>query len=114
MLQEVIKLSDARGRERRRNRRFRKPGLVFAFDGRYHLAVDWSLGGAMISGYFGNIKIGSLLDGTVQSISKPEPHPIRGVVVRHFMGRGELALRFVDLSDSTFKLLEECATNRQR
>ncbi len=49
MLQEVIKLSDARGRERRRNRRFRKPGLVFAFDGRYHLAVDWSLGGALLS-----------------------------------------------------------------
>ncbi len=110
----TVHLSYARERQRRRNRRFHRPVLIFAFDDRYHLAVDWSLGGAMISGYFGNIKIGSLLDGTVQSLSKPAPHPIRGIVVRHFMGRGELALRFVDLSDSTFKLLEECATNRRR
>jgi hypothetical protein len=87
---------------------------MFAFDDRYHLAVDWSLGGALISGYFGNIKIGRLLDGTVQLVTEPAIHPIRGIVVRHFKGRGELALRFVDLSESTFKLLQECAINRRR
>ncbi len=114
MLQEVIKLSDARGRERRRNRRFRKPGLVFAFDGRYHLAVDWSLGGALLSGNFGNRKNGSLIDGTVQLVSESTTHPFRGIVVRRVLERGEIALRFVDLSDSTFKLLEKYATSRWR
>ncbi len=114
MLQEVIKLSDARGRERRRNRRFRKPGLVFAFDDRYHLAVDWSLGGALLSGYFGNRKNGGLIDGTVQLVSESTTHPFRGIVVRRVLERGEIALRFVDLSDSTFKLLEKYATNRWR
>ncbi len=110
----TVHLSRARERQRRRDQRFHRPVLVFAFDDRYHLSVNCSLGGALISGYFGNLKNGSVIDGTVQLVSESTTHPIRGIVVRHFRERGELALRFVDLSDSTFKLLEECATNRRR
>ncbi len=108
------RISYARGREQRRNRRFRKPGLVFAFDGRSHHTVDWSLGGALLSGYVGKRNIGSSIDGTVHLVWEPTTHPFRGIVVRRVLERGELALRFIDLSDSTFKLLEEYATNRRR
>ena len=111
----VVQLSTAHERQRRRNRRFHRPVLVFVIDDRYHLAVDCSLGGARISGYFGNLKKnGSVIDGTMQLVSESAIHPFRGIVVRHILERGELAFRFVDLSDSTFKLIEECATNRQR
>ncbi len=76
--------------------------------------MDWSLGGALLSGYFDNRKIGSLIDGTVQLVSQSTTHPFRGIVVRRVLEGGEIALRFVDLSDSTFKLLEKYATNRWR
>ena len=110
----TVHLSRARERQELRNRRFHRPALEFAFDDRYHLTVDCSLGGALISGYFGNPKNGSVIDGTVQLVSESTTHPFRGIVVRRVLERGEIALRFVDLSDSTFKLLEKYATNRWR
>ena len=98
-------------REKRRDKRHLMPTLVISIDGKIYLTKDWSLGGVLLSHYFGRRAQGEEIRGNVGVVTAPGRYPFKGVAVRQDAVRGELALRFTDLSDATLALLKEASTD---
>ena len=98
--------------ERRRDKRKLAPPLSVSFDGRSYPSVDWSLGGVLVSDYYGPAAPGDEVEGQVQILTDPTSHAFKAVVVRRDSGSGELALNFTDLSDSAFSVLESALMGR--
>jgi len=98
--------------ERRRDKRQLTPALGVSLDGASYRTVDWSLGGALVTDYFGPAGPGDQVDGTVQVLTDTVSHPFRAVVIRRDSASGELALNFIELSDSAFSLLESVLMGR--
>ena len=96
-------------RERRRDKRYSMPTLVVSIDGKLHLTKDWSLSGVLLTNYFGRRVEGNELEGKIGVITTPGKHPFKGITVRRDVDRGELALRFTELSDSTLALLRDAS-----
>ena len=98
--------------ERRRDKRLSMPPLSVSFDGGSYGTVDWSLGGLLVAEYFGPAAPGDEVEGTIQILADATSHPFRAVVVRRDSATGELALNFIELSDSAFSLLESALMGR--
>ena len=98
--------------ERRRDKRLSMPPLSVSFDGGSYGTVDWSLGGVLVSDYYGPAAPGDEVEGTVQILADATRHPFKAVVVRRDSAAGELALNFIELSDSAFSLLESALMGR--
>ena len=98
--------------ERRRDKRLSMPPLSVSFDGGSYGTDDWSLGGVLVSDYYGPAAPGDEVEGTVQILADSTSHPFRAVVVRRDSAAGQLALNFIELSDSAFSLLESALMGR--
>lgn len=102
----------ARHNERRRDKRQLTPPLSVSLDGATYPTVDWSLGGVLVSDYYGTAAPGDEVEGRVQILTDTTSHAFKAVVVRRDSGAGELAVNFTELSDSAFSLLESALMGR--
>jgi hypothetical protein len=100
--------------EKRRDKRRLKPTLVISIDDATYVASDWSLGGMLLSDYHGQRTEGEEIEAELRVATEPDKHAFRATVVRQSMGEGHLALRFTELSDDAFAVLEDLSTGRQR
>ena len=98
--------------ERRRDKRKLTPTLSVSLDGGCYPSVDWSLGGVLVSDYYGPAAPGDEVEGRLQILTDATSHAFKAVVVRRNSGSGELALNFTDLSDSAFSMLESTLMGR--
>ena len=104
----------ARYHEKRRDKRNFAPTLVISIDGYTYPTLDWSLGGVLLSHYCGQRAQGEEIEGKVRVVTVPGSHPFKAVIVRRGTRTRELALRFTELSDAAFALLEDALTGRLR
>jgi len=98
--------------ERRRDKRKLTPPLSVSLEGGSYASVDWSLGGVLVSDYYGPAAPGDEVEGRVQILTDPASHAFKAVVVRRNSEAGELALNFTELSDSAFSMLESALLGR--
>ena len=98
--------------ERRRDKRQLTPPLGVCLDGDSYPTVDWSLGGVLVSDYYGPAAPGDQVEGRVQILTDTTSHAFKAVVVRRDSGAGELALNFTELSESAFSVLESALMGR--
>lgn len=95
--------------EQRHDKRCFSPTLLISIDGKTYLTKDWSLGGVLLSQYFGRRVQGQEIEGNVGVVTAPGRYPFKGVTVRRDATTGELALQFTELGDETFALLEDAS-----
>ena len=57
---------------------------------------------------------GDEVEAELRAATLPDNHSVKAIVVRHVAGKGRLALRFTELSDGAFALLEGLSTGRER
>ena len=77
--------------------RINAPVLMVEMGGLQHRARDWSVGGACVSGFAGDITVGDILSGAMNWASSPERKlPFTAEVMRVENG-GVIALRWLDL-----------------
>jgi hypothetical protein len=92
--------------EKRRDKRRLSPALEISLAGERFRTADWSLGGALLSDYYGPLAPGDQVEGSVQVMTDLNSHPFKAVVVRRDSAAGQLALNFTEISNSAFSLLE--------
>ena len=92
--------------EKRHDRRQPSPTLEVLLEGDRYQTVDWSLGGVLLSNYFGPLGPGDPVSGNLQVFTDPRSHPFKAVVVRRDSATGQLALNFTEISNDVFSLLE--------
>lgn len=92
--------------EKRRDKRQLSPALEVSLEGGRYRTVDWSLGGVLLSDYFGPLAPGDQVAGSVQVLTDMTSHPFKAVVVRRDSATGQLALSFTEISNRAFALLE--------
>jgi hypothetical protein len=68
--------------------------------------ANWSLSGMLLERYRGNLTAGQAFSGMIRLEKTQEPGPFNAVVIRVNEELHTLALKFSDLSSSTFALLE--------
>jgi hypothetical protein len=68
--------------------------------------ANWSLSGMLLERYHGNLAAGEAFGGMIRLEKTQEPGPFNAVVIRVNAEQHTLALKFSDLSSSTFALLE--------
>lgn len=100
--------------EKRRDKRRLKPTLAISIDDVSYVTSDWSLGGLLLSGYYGQRQQGEEIEAEMRVVTSPENHSFKATVVRRNVREGQLALHFTELSDGAFALLEDLSTGRQR
>ena len=100
--------------EKRRDKRRLKPTLAISIDDVTYITSDWSLGGLLLSGYYGQRQQGEDIEAELRVVTETEKHAFKAGVVRRSVAEGLMALRFTDLSDGAFALLEGLSTGRQR
>lgn len=83
-------------------------------DGVTYQTKDWSLGGVLLSRYRGKRHEGEDIDGKLSILAAPEHHPFKGVIIRRRELKDELAIRFTELSEAAFTLLEHASIGRER
>ena len=98
--------------EKRRDVRRPRPTLVISMDGNTYPTMDWSLGGALLSYYYGQRALEEEIEGRVRLATGSDSYPFKGVVVRRDLRKGQMAFRFTELSNSAFTLLEEAIVRR--
>lgn len=92
--------------DKRRDRRQLSPALEVTLDGSPYRTVDWSLGGVLLSEYFGPLAPGDEVSGSLQVLADLSTHPFKAVVVRRDSALGQLALNFTEISNEAFSALE--------
>lgn len=100
--------------EKRRDKRRLKPTLVISIDETTYVTSDWSLGGLLLSDYYGQREQGEEIEAELRVVTEPDKHDFRAKVVRQSTSEGQLALRFTELSEGAFALLEDLSVGRQR
>ena len=100
--------------EKRRDKRRLNPTLVISIDDVTYVTSDWSLGGLLLSGYYGQRHQGEEIEAELRVVTETEKHAFKASVVRRSVAEGLMALRFTELSDGAFALLEGLSTGRQR
>ena len=100
--------------EKRRDKRRLKPTLVVTIDGAAYRTRDWSLGGLLLSGFRGRKVRGEEIEAELRAATATELHAVKTIVVRQIARQGQVALRFTELSDGAFALLEDLSTGRER
>jgi len=68
--------------------------------------ANWSLSGMLLERYRGKMAPGEAFSGMIRLEKTQEPGPFKAVVIRVNEEHHTLALKFADLSSSTFALLE--------
>ena len=103
-------------KEQRRHERTEVPVLTVTVDGAVYEAVNWSFGGFLITGYEGNLTLGSLFEvtefGTVGR--RMNAVDVRARVTRTNPDYRELVVTFLDLDGRAYKLLHDFMTERMR
>ena len=107
-------VSKGGNQEKRRDKRSLDPTLVISIDDATYVTSDWSLGGVLLSGYYGPKVQGEEIVAELRSATAPDKHAFKAIVVRRSVGEGQLALHFTELSDGAFALLEGLSTGRLR
>ena len=107
-------ISKGGNRERRRDKRKLKPTLVISIDDATYVTSDWSLGGLLLTDYYGQREQGEEIEAELRVVTEPDKHAFRASVVRQSTSEGRLALSFTDLSDGAFALLEDLLIGRKR
>lgn len=107
-------IEEAAHHEKRRDKRHLLPTLVISIDGKTYLTRDWSLGGVLLSHYFGRREPGQEIDGNVGVVTASGRYPFKAVAVRQNAERGELALQFSHLSDAASALLKDASSGIER
>lgn len=96
-------------KERRRHKRSKTPEIALSIDGKKYPTRNLSIGGSSISGYDGPLSAGALF--TVAGIGpvggKVTTVKIRARVNRADAGAGQLALTFLELDTSAYKILQD-------
>jgi len=92
--------------EKRRDNYQVPPALEVTIDGTPYPTVDWSLGGVVLSNYFGPLAPGDEVTGSLQVLRDLSTHPFKAVVVRRDSVSGHLALDFTDIGKTAFSVLE--------
>ena len=100
--------------EKRRDKRRLKPTLAISIDDVSYVTSDWSLGGLLLSGYYGQRQQGEEIEAEMRVVTASENHSFKATVVRRSAAEGQLALHFTELSDDAFALLEGLSTGRKR
>ncbi len=100
--------------EKRRDKRRLKPTLVISIDDATHVTSDWSLGGLLLSDYYGQRAQGEEFEAELRVVTEPDKHGFKAKVVRQSPSEGQLALGFTELSEGAFALLEDLSVGRQR
>lgn len=95
--------------EGRRDARRRGPTVVVSLGGSSYVSSNWSLGGVLLSDCYGRWTPGMEVEGSLRLASSFESHGFTGAVVRKELAAGHLALRFTELSDGAFALLDSAS-----
>ena len=77
-----------------------------------HATRNWSFSGLQLTSYRGEAKPGQRLRGMIWTDSPGDPGLFVATVVRPDAAHHTLSLKFVDLPDATFTLLERAMTKR--
>lgn len=77
-----------------------------------HATLNWSFSGLQISGYRGEAKPGQRVRGMIWTDDPNDPGLFVATVVRPDTSHHTLSLKFVDLPDATFTLLEHVMKKR--
>ncbi len=103
-------------KDQRRHERTEVPVLTVTVDGVVYEAVNWSFGGVLITGYEGNLTVGSLFDVTEFGTMgrRMDAVDVRARVTRTNPDYGELVVTFLDLDGRAYKLLHDFMTERMR
>jgi hypothetical protein len=107
-------VSKGGNQEKRRDKRSLSPTLVISIDDATYVTSDWSLGGVLLSGYYGPRVQGEKIEAELRAVAEPDKHSFKATVVRRSVGEGQMALHFTELSDGAFALLEGLSTGRLR
>ena len=100
--------------EKRRDKRRLNPTLVISIDDTTYVTSDWSLGGLLLSDYHGQREQGEEIEAELRVATEPDKHGFRATVARQSTSEGRLALRFTELSDGAFAVLEDLSIGRNR
>lgn len=96
------------GRDRRRHKRQRRPGLRIHFQGRKVPALDWSLGGCLLPlpdpPLDPPLRIGDTFEGRISGIGLGNSGDFLAEVVR-FTKDGEIGVRWLELDSHVFLVL---------
>ena len=106
--------SKARGPEHRRDKRLVLPVFVVKIAGRECETVNWSLGGLLIGGYDGKLLVERLVEIEIKAKdSVAELHmSIKSKVIRVDRDKGEVALKFENLSPQMHDFFERCFSQK--
>ncbi len=77
-----------------------------------HTTLNWSFSGLQIGGYRGEAKSGQRVRGMIWADDPADPGLFVATVVRPDTSHHTLSLKFVDLPDATFSLLEHAMKKR--
>ncbi len=99
--------------ERRRYTRHELPELLIAIEGHVYQAVNWSLGGVLLSGYVGSRTEGDPISGEFAFVDDPEKLPFDGLVFWQDRAEKKLAIGFTRLGGRAVKLLNAAVSGRQ-
>src|SRR4051794_4429252 len=83
----------------RRDQRYPFPELRVRLVFGEFVTTNWSLGGLLVSDFRDPVALGTALEGTFSTSGDVEPVPFTGEVVRCDRANGELALKFLGLSE---------------
>lgn len=100
--------------DHRRDKRKFKPTLVIALDDATYPTSNWSLGGALLFDYFGDLSPGAEIEGRMRLATEQECHRFTGEVVRKDLQSGLLAVHFTELSEGAFALLDAVSIGLKR
>lgn len=96
----------------RKDQRYPAPEISVTLVYGDFVTTNWSLGGLLISGFQDRVAPGSMLAGTFSAGNGVEPVPFSAEVVRCDRASGELALKFVDLSERGVDVLDRALARR--
>lgn len=95
--------------ERRTHQRVNDPSIRLKFEEKAYTSATWSLGGALIENYEGELSTGALLTITEIGLSRGVMTPvnIRARVIRSDSGTGHLALQMLELDQPGYAILQK-------
>lgn len=95
------------GGDRRQQARQGDPYLVIRFAGHDYTSVNWSFGGMLVSGYYGDMGPGALVTITAMAVGEEPAQAVTvsARAVRADRESGHLALNFLDIDTVAYGLL---------
>ena len=109
---KIVKTSFDR-QEDRRDRRYPMPPLAVLIEDVEYTAVNWSLGGFLISGFAGQLKPGATLLGRLRPGDSEALLRFSGSVVRvDDPEPGFLAVQFTELGENGIEILDRLIARR--